>query len=377
MKKNSTKGKDLKQGKDTKTEQKRWKGPITIGMDLGDRTSRYCILDGNGETVREGSVGTTKAAMTQLYGQLKRSRVALEVGTHSPWISRLLNTLGHEAIVANPRQLKLITESSRKNDRVDAEMLARLARVDPKLLRPIRHRGEEAQMDLMVIRARAALVEARTALVNAVRGFSKTVGERLASCDTDQMGVEKMADLPAGLQKVLEPLLSEVEALTAGIKKQDREIEQIARVKYPETSLLTKVGGVGTLIALTFVLTVEDKNRFEHSRDVGCYVGLKPKQGASGDSQPQLRITKEGDIYLRTMLVQGAQHILSERSVDSDLKRWGLKLAERGGKNAKKRAIVAVARKLGILLQVLWVTGEVYEPLRNSHAAERQSRKAA
>jgi transposase len=227
MKKNSSKGKDVKQ--DLKEEQKLWKRPLTIGMDLGDRTSRYCILDGNGEQVREGSVGTTKAAMTQLYGQLKKSRIALEVGTHSPWISRLLNAMGHEVIVANPRQLKLITESSRKDDRVDAEMLARLARVDPKLLRPIRQRGEEAQMDLMVIRARAALVEARTALVNAVRGFSKTVGERLAACDTDQMGVEKMAELPAGLQKVLEPLLSQVEALTAGIQKHDREIEQIAR----------------------------------------------------------------------------------------------------------------------------------------------------
>jgi transposase len=315
--------------------------------------------------------------MTQLYGQMKRCRIALEVGTHSPWISRLLNAMGHEVIVANPRQLKLITESSRKNDRVDAEMLARLARVDPKLLRPIRHRGEEAQLDLMTIRARAALVEARTSLVNAVRGFSKTVGERLGSCDADQMGVEKMAELPAVLQKVLEPLLRQVEGLTAGIKQYDREIEQIAREKYPETSLLTQVGGVGTLIALTFVLTVEDKNRFERSRDVGCYVGLKAKQGDSGESQPQLRITKEGDMYLRKMLVQGAHHILSVRSQDSDLKRWGLKLAERGGKNAKKRAIVAVARKLGILLHVLWVTGEVYEPLRNSHAAERQSRKAA
>ena len=199
MKKNNTKGKGLTQ------DQKVWKGPITIGMDLGDRASRYCILDGNGETVREGSAGTTKTGMTQLYGPLKKCRIALEVGTHSPWISRLLKAMGHEVIAANPRQFKLITESSRKNDRVDAEMLARLARVDPKLLRPIRHRGEEAQLDLMVIRARAALVEARTSLVNAVRGFSKTVGERLGSCDTDQMGVEKMAGLPAALQKVLEP----------------------------------------------------------------------------------------------------------------------------------------------------------------------------
>lgn len=266
MKKNNTKGKEVKQ------EQKFWKGPITIGMDLGDRTSRYCVLDGDGEQVREGSVATTKAGMTQLHDALKKCRVALEVGTHSPWISRLLKAMGHEVIVANPRQLKLITQSSRKDDRVEAQMLARLARVDPKLLRPIRHRGEEAQMDLMVIRARAALVEARTGLINAVRGFSKAVGERLASCDADQMGEEKIKELPAGLQTVLRPLPEQVETLTAGIKKYDQEIGQIAREKYPKTKLLTQINGVGSLIALTFLLTVEDENRFQHSRDVGCYV---------------------------------------------------------------------------------------------------------
>jgi transposase len=371
MKKNNSKAKEVKRA------DQPWKGPITIGMDLGDRTSRYCVLDGTGEVVKEGSVATTIAGMKALYGPMKKCRIAMEVGAQSPWVSRLLKTMGHEVIVANPRQLKVITESSRKDDKVDAEMLARLARVDPKLLRPIRHRGEEAQLDLMTIRARAALVEARTGLVNAARGFSKSVGERLASCDTDQMGVEKLAALPVSLQTVLKPLVEQVSSLTASIKKYDKELEQIAKVKYPETRLLTQVGGVGTLIALTFVLTVEDKDRFEHSRDVGCYVGLRPKRGDSGESQPQLRITKEGDMYLRSMLVQGAHHILSERSEDSDLKRWGLRLAERGGKNAKKRAIVAVARKLGILLHVLWVTGEVYEPLRNSQAAERQSRKKA
>jgi transposase len=368
MKKNIISPKSVKQ------EQKSWKGPITIGMDIGDRTSRYCILDGSGEVVSEGSVGTTKAALRQLYGPLRKCRMALEVGTHSPWISRMLKAMGHEVIVANPRQLRLITESSRKDDRVDAQMLARLARVDAKLLRPIRHRGEEAQMDLMVIRSRAALVEARTSLINAVRGFTKATGDRLGSCDADQMGVEKAAELPAGLQDVLRPLLEQVEVLTAGIRQYDRKIEQIAKVKYPETTLLRQVGGVGTLIALTFLLTVEDKDRFEHSRDVGCYVGLRPKRSQSGQSEPQLSITKEGDIYLRKLLVQGAQHIVSQRSGDSDLKRWGLKLAARGGKSAKKRAIVAVARKLGILLHRLWVTGEVYEPLRNSGA---QSRKAA
>jgi len=296
--------------------------------------------------------------MTETFGRIGRARIAIEVGTHSAWVSRLLRSFGHELIVANPRQVKLITESSRKDDRLDAQTLARLARIDPQLLRPIQHRSEKAQTALMVIRVRAALIAVRTSLVNTARGLAKAVGERLPKCDADQMGVIQTESLPPKLRQILEPLL---------IKDSDREIEQIARKDYPETALLQQVGGVGPLIALTFVLTVEDKDRFQKSRDIGCYVGLRPRRSDSGQSQPQLRITNEGDPYLRTMLVQGAHYIISRRGPDTDLKRWGLHLAERGGKRAKKKAVVAVARKLGILLHRLWVTGEVYEPLRNQN----------
>lgn len=359
-------------GKKEGPQTKRWD---TIGMDLGDKTSRYCTLNDHGEVVRESSVSTTKKGITQTFGSRPRCRIALEVGTHSPWISRLLSSLGHEVIVANPRQLKLITESSRKDDKVDAKTLARLARIDPELLRPIRHRSEKAQMDLMQIRVRAALVESRTGLVNTLRGLAKSVGDRVPPCDPDSLDAARLEGLPKELQEVVKPLVEQVESLTGQIKECDRKLEQIARSEYPETELLTQVYGVGTLIALTFVLTVDDQERFQKSRDVGCYVGLRPKRSQSGQSDPQLRITKEGDSYLRTLLVQGAHRILSRTSPDTDLKRWGLKLAERGGKNAKKRAIVAVARKLGILLHRLWVTAEVYEPLRNAPA--RPARKAA
>jgi transposase len=341
-------------------------GKITIGMDLGDKTSRYCVLDQNGEVQGEGSVGTTKKALAQKFAGLRRCRIAIEVGTHSPWVSRLLKQCGHEVIVANARQVKLISASSRKDDRLDAQTLARLARVDPGLLRPIRHRSEKAQGDLLRIRVRAALVQARTGFVNAARGLTKATGERLPSCDAATMGLAKMAELPVELQAALQPLLQQVEALTQEIKTLDQHIEQIARNEYPETELLRQVSGVGLLIALTFVLTVEDAERFQKSRDVGCYVGLRPRRSESGERQPELRITKEGDRYLRTLLVQGAHCILSRRGPDTDLKRWGLKLAARGGKNAKKRAIIAVARKLAVLLHRLWVSAEVYEPLRNT-----------
>ena len=370
MKKNSTRLQSPKRA------AARSKGPITIGMDLGDKTSRYCVVGDHGEVVSEGSVATTRKAMGQKFAGMRRCRMAMEVGTHSPWLSRMLTGLGFEVIVANARQVQLISASSRKNDRRDARLLARLARVDPQLLRPIRHRSEQAQADLMTIRIRAALVEARTSLVNAARGFAKALGERLPACDADAMDVEKLEALPPEMRERLRPLLEPVEALTDQIKKLETTIEQIARTQYPETKLLTQVHGVGTLIAVTFVLTVEDRERFQKSRDVGCYVGLRPKQSESGESQPQLRITKEGDRYLRTLLVQGAHLILNRRGPDTDLKRWGLKLAERGGKNAKKRAIVAVARKLAVLLHRLWVGGEVYEPLRNPQPAAASNKAA-
>jgi transposase len=368
--------KDSKKNQSPKRATASKEGPRTIGMDLGDKTSRYCVLAGNGERWAESSVSTTKKAMAEKFQKMPRCRIAIEVGTHSPWVSRLLANLGFEVIVANARQVQLISASSRKNDRVDAHMLARLARVDPELLRPIRHRSEQGQADLMKIRVRAALVESRTGLINTARGMTKALGERLPACDADAMGVDQMASLPQPMQETLRPLLEQVESLTEKIQELDTSLEQIARTQYPETQLLEQISGVGTWIALTFVLTLEDRERFAKSRDVGCYVGLRPKQKESGQSQPQLRISKEGDVYLRQMLVQGAHCILRRKGPDTDLKRWGLKLAGRGGKNAKKRAVVAVARKLAVLLHRLWVSGEVYEPLRNSQAAP-PARKAA
>lgn len=350
--------------------------PTTIGLDLGDRTSRICELDAGGAIRREASVVTTRKALLEAFGSLPRTRIALEVGMHSPWISRLLHQLGHEVIVANARQIKLITESSRKDDRMDARMLARMARVDPELLRPIRHRSERTQMDLMSIRVRAGLIRSRTALINCARGLSKAIGERLPSCDADSMRIERMSELPIELQQLLKPLVEQIESLTKKIQEKDQELEQIARKHYPETGLLKQVHGIGTLIALTFVLTIEVKERFEKSRDVGCYVGLQPKRSQSGERNPQLEITKEGDRYLRTMLVQAAHLVLNKRGPDTDLKRWGLQLASRGGANAKKRAIVAVARKLAVLLHRLWVTGEVYEPLRNERIRQGQAKAA-
>ncbi len=340
---------------------------LTIGLDLGDRTSHYCILDEAGNVILEHSLPTTPKGIHQVFCRIPRSRIALETGTHSPWVSRQLTQLGHEVIVAHARNVRLIGESSRKDDRLDARTLARLARIDPGLLGPVRHRSAKAQIHLTVIRARAGLVSARTALVNTARGLTKSYGERLRKCGSGQVNRETAKELSQELRDALDPLLGEIESLNERIAEYDRRIEQIAKEVYPEVALLKQVKGVGTLIALTYVLTLDDPHRFRRSRDTGCFLGLRPGRRNSGMSEPQMHISKEGDGYLRTLMVQGAHYILGPFGEDSDLRRWGLKLAERGGKNAKKRAVVAVARKLAVLLHKLWVSGEVYEPLRNNH----------
>ena len=340
---------------------------LTIGLDLGDRSSWYCVLDDSGSVLLEQRLSTTAKAMREVFGSMPRSRIALETGMHSPWISRLLTELGHETIVAHARNVRLIGESRKKDDRLDARTLARLARIDRQLLSPVKHRSAQAQADLTVIRARAGLVRARTALINTARGVTKSYGERLRGCNARNVNPEKAKGLSPELQAALEPLLAAVESLSEQIREYNQRIEQLAQQSYPQVALLKQVKGVGTLIALTYLLTLEDPHRFRKSRDVGCYLGLQPGRRNSGQSEPQLHISKEGDPYLRTLLVQGAHHILGPFGADSDLRRWGLKLAERGGKNGKKRAVIATARKLAVLLHRLWVSGEAYEPLRNSH----------
>ena len=258
---------------------------LTIGLDLGDRWSWYCLLDEVGEVLQEQKLGTTPKGMKEVFGAVPRCRIALETGMHSPWVSRLLSELGHEVIVAHARNVRLIGESRKKDDRMDAQTLARLARIDPQLLCPVRHRSAKAQADLTVIRARAGLVRARTALVNTARGLAKSYGERLRGCNVRNMSPEKAEGLSPELQRALQPLLAALESLSERIGEYNERIEDLAEQSYPQVTLLKQIKGVGTLIALTFLLTLEDPHRFRKSRDVGCYLGLQPGRRNSGQER--------------------------------------------------------------------------------------------
>lgn len=338
----------------------------TVGIDLGDRMSHYCILDEQGDLVSEGTLRTTEAGFREQFRRMARARIAMETGTHSPWVSRYLEKLGHEVLVANARQVRIIYDNDRKTDKIDSRTLARLARVDKSLLHPIRHRSAEAQSDLAVLRARDQLVAVRTTLINCVRGMVKSVGGRLPSASGAYFATKVREQVPACINGALLPLLEEIEQLTLRIREYDKQIEALAKTKYPRTELMRQIPGVGVVTSLAFALTIDDPNRFRKSRDVGSYFGLRPKQSDSGSSKPQLSISKSGDHMVRRLLINCAHYVLGHWGPDCDLRRWGLSLMAHGGKNAKKRAVVAVARKLAVLMHKLWVSGEVYEPLRQS-----------
>jgi transposase len=303
-------------------------------------------------------------------------RIAIEAGTHSPWASRVLEECGHEVLVANARKLRLIYSNKRKTDEIDAENLARLARLDPKLLYPVRHRGEDSQAHLALIRSRQALIGCRTQLVNHVRGAVKSFGARLPKCPVRSFHKRASEHIPEALRPALEPVLEQIGSLTERIREYDRLLVAISKDHYPETELLCQVEGIGPLTALTFVLTLEDPYRFERSRSVGAYLGLVPATERSGERDPQRRISKEGDQMLRKLLVGSAHYILGPFGSDSDLRRHGEKIASRGSKNSKKQAAVAVARKLAVLLHRLWVTAEVYDPLYNAHRSQEREEAA-
>ena len=345
----------------------------TIGLDVSDKHTHGFVVGADGEEVERFRCQTTAEGLQKVMAKYGDSQVVLEVGPHSPWMSRLLQSMELEVIVANPRRVRLIADSERKNDRLDAERLARLGRVDTRLLSPVRHRSEQAQKDLILLKARDGLVRGRTQLINQVRGFSKSLGVKLPKCSADSFARRMRTAVCEGVFPGWEMMLEMIQCLTSQIRRMDYRIERLCEERYPETEALRQVVGVGPITALAFVLTLEDPHRFERSRTVGAYLGLHPRQRESGERRPQLPITKTGDVYLRRLLVCSAHYVLGPFGPDTDLRRFGLRLMQRGGRAAKKRAVVAVARKLAMLLHRLWVSQETYVPV----AYKRQPAEAA
>ena len=337
---------------------------------MGDRFHKVCVLDAEGEVVERVRLVNTRDGVEAFFSERPPLAVAIEAGTHSGWVARLLEGLGHRVLVAQPRAVRAIWDRDRKNDDGDAELLARLLRADPKLLHPVKLRSEEAQIDQLAIKARDGLVQVRTKLINQARGLAKSLGHRLPSSDARSLVPKARCGLPAQFEEAFGPLWTVLEAVEEQIRVFDHAIRDLAKNRYPQTERLTQVTGVGALTALAFMLSIDDPQRFKRSRDVGPFFGLIPKQDQSGDTDKQLRITKAGDGYVRRLLVGSAQYILGHFGPPCTLRTFGLHLAERGGRNAKRRAVVAVARKLAVLLHALWVSGDPYDPNRGLPQAD-------
>lgn len=345
---------------------------ITIGVDMGDKSHSICVLDTESGIRERTDVTNTAKAIRKYFGNHKPCLIALEAGTHSAWVSRILEELGHEVLVGNPRKLRMIWNSDEKCDERDAEMLARIAQFDPTLLYPVKHRSVGVQNDLAVIKSRDMLVKSRSMLITHVRGIVKSSGGRINKCSTESFHVRLREQMPEDLEPALEPIMKNIEDLTQRIRHYNNLITKISNEDYPETSRVGQITGVGPLTALAFILTLESADRFLKSRDVGPFIGLTPKRDQSGATDKQLHITKAGDAHLRRLLVGSAQYILGAFGPDCDLRQFGLKLAERGGKNAKRRAVVAVARKLAVKMHQLWKSGETYEPFHKENHKQKK-----
>jgi transposase len=333
----------------------------TIGLDLGDRWHRFCVLGESGQVVEEGSVANNRVALSELSSRYSGALIVMEAGCHSPWVSRHLERAGCEAIVSNPRKTRAIYQHERKSDRRDALMLARIARMEPALLYPVRHGSEEAQQDLLRIKLRDSLVRARVGLINSLRFTLKSLGYTIANPSTERFHKVIQSALPESVVQMIAPSVQAIEELSLRIKLLDGEIRTLARTKYPETTWLEQIPGVGPITALYFVLKIGDPACFERVRDVGAFIGLCPRRDQSGENDPQLRISKRGDAYLRRLLVSSAQYILGPFAPPSALRQYGLALAAGATARAKKRAVVAVARKLAVLLLTVWKNKSPYQ----------------
>lgn len=335
----------------------------TVGIDLGDRKSVACIYANGTTTLFEFAM--TPEGVEEAFPRGKFGKVALEAGAQSGWVSHVLEKQGYAPLVANPRKLNAIFANERKSDRNDAILIAKLAAADSSLLYPITHRSALTQLALNVLRARDAAVAGRVRLTNTIRSMGKSVGFRYPP-GTSAGFAGKEHFTPPELGRATEGLFAMCRSFNAQIKAYDGQLEEMCETEFPDAGRLRQVNGVGPVVSLAFVLTLDTAGRFKNGRSVAAYLGLTPRRDQSGNSDKQLRISKTGNGFARRLLVQAAQHILGPRGTDCDLRRWGRAKLERGGKNGRKRVVTAVARKLAVLLFRLWKTGTPWVPLHNA-----------
>ena len=333
----------------------------TIGADVSDRTTKICVMTkaegGERGIVVETTCATTKAGFEEALSKFDRSwPVVFETGTHCRWMDRLFKEMGFKTIVGNPGKIPSITKSNTKNDRNDARELARLAIADPAMLHPVFLRDEVYQQMLRFHHARNMLISQRTQTINQIRGFAKSMGHRIECSSTEKFHELSKADWPRELEECAWPLMGVLKTVNLKIKAYDRLIERLAEKPEfkPMVERVRVVYGVGVIGSTVFVAAIGGRpDRFDHTRDIGAYLGMIPKQDQSGDDDKQLHITHAGADIVRATLVECAGVVMMSNAKDTDLKLKGLRIAMHGGGIAKKKAKVAVARALAVTMLAL------------------------
>lgn len=333
----------------------------TIGIDVSDRTSKICVMqkmpDGERRIVIETTCATTREGFSEALSKLDRSwPIAFETGTHCRWMDRHFKSLGFTTFIANPGKVPSISKSTTKNDRNDARELARLAIADVAMLHPVKLRDEVYQQMLRYHRGRNELICVRTKLISQLRGFAKSIGFRIEDCSTERFHKLSKGDWPVDLETVAWPLMDVIEVVNLKIKAFEKSIKDLS--EQPEfkgmVDRVRLVYGVGDIGATAFVAAIGGyPDRFEHSRDAGCYLGLVPKQDQSGDKDKQLHITRAGSCLVRTVLIECAGVVLQSNAKETDLKLKGLRISMNGGLIARKKARTAVARGLAVTMLAL------------------------
>lgn len=336
---------------------------LTGAIDLGSKHSEACWVDEEGNEVARQRIASNCVALEKLFGALPPMTIAIETGSHANWVRRRLAAMGHAVIVADARRLKLMWDTKSKDDKRDALFLAQIAARCPEFLLPVEPRSLESEQNRAMLRTREAVVRARVKLINCVRGVLASFGEKLPAVASEAFARKAGPAIPAELREAAYPALLSIEHLTAQIKVYDKRVLQLCTGRYADaTKRLLTIQGVGPLTALTFVLELDgDPGRLSDSRAAGALVGLRPIRRESGESNPQLGITKLGNSMLRRYLVQCAQYMLGRHGEDCALRRWGLKLAGTS-KRGKRRAVAATARKLAVVLHTLWRKDEDFDP---------------
>lgn len=333
-----------------------------IGIDLACKVSKFCVVGADGKLRFRGSVGTTREELEATFESMVPAVIAIEAGSVSRLVDDVLSAQGHYVVVANPRKVAAISKNNKKCDEEDAELLARLVRVDPTLLSPIEHRTATAHEGLAMVRARDLCVRTRTAHMNSVRGMAKVFGLKLPSCDADAFAErigKAVKEHP--MYELFAPMVDLVGNLTKTILGFDKKLDVFAAKYMPRAKILQEIPGVGPVTAVAFALAVDNPERFPNQRAIGAYFGLVPRRDQSGEVDKRLGITKAGDPLIRRLLTQCAHVILQARNRDCDLKRFGERLINAGSTN-KKRAVTAVARKLAVQMLRVLQTGEPHDP---------------